>query len=375
MAPRRRMSKNSDLPTGLTVVKVRGADRFRYRYPSGQAFYFPTGTTRFDAIQATLMFNVDQRSPEKVRMEKADKYNRQLSHWLPIINKRVVSEENLGENAQVQFESDCELLTKHFSKIYSKSINLETVNDFLAIAAAGKSNNVYNRKIGFLRKVFKYMIDEGAMTVNYADMKKPKPKEKKKRTRLKLADFKMMLEAARQDPNLQWLHIAMRLSLQTTHATLEVSRMKYRDVRNGYLRIHRQKVQDKEASRVEIPVTDELQKVIDESRKLASPYIVQRRGRYASQIGEGCDHPFQVSSKQISRQFSELRDKLGICSNMPKEERPTFHEIRALSIHLYDKAGVDPQSRAAHTDAKSTMVYKENHVEWVRVPAAEIKIS
>ena len=104
------------------------------------------------------------------------------------------------------------------------------------------------------------------------------------------------------------------------------------------------------------------------------PYIVNRVGRYRDQIGEGCDHPFQVSSKQISREFSKLRDSLGIAANLEKDERPTFHEIRALSIHLFDKAGVDPQSRAAHSDAKSTKIYKENHVEWVRVPAAELNI-
>lgn len=49
-------------------------------------------------------------------------------------------------------------------------------------------------------------------------------------------------------------------------------------------------------------------------------------------------------------------------------------DFMALSIHLFDKAGVDPQSRAAHTDAKSTKIYKRDHVEWVEVPAAELVV-
>ena len=374
MAPRRRTNKTSDLPTGLAIKKVRGVERFRYRYPTGKEYLFPIGTTRLDAIQATLMFNVEQRSPEKMQMMRSDKYNQPLSYWLPIIKPRILKDRPLGSNALQQFESNCEILLQHFGGVYSKMITLETVNDFLAIAADGKSNNVYNRKLGFLNKIFKYLVDESAMQVNFAEQKLARPKEEKKRQRLKLDDFKLMLEASAKDRNLHWLNIAMRLSLQTTHATLEVSRMKYRDIKDGHIRIHRQKVQHKEASRVEIPITAELQKVIDESRKMACPYIVQRVGRYREQIGEGCDHPFQVSSKQISREFSNLRDKLGICSQLSKEQRPTFHEIRALSIHLFDKAGVDPQSRAAHSDAKSTKIYKENHVEWVRVPAAELKI-
>lgn len=83
---------------------------------------------------------------------------------------------------------------------------------------------------------------------------------------------------------------------------------------------------------------------------------------------------FQVSSKQISRTFSEVRDLLGICSDMPPEKRPTFHEIRALSIHLFGKVGIDAQSRAAHKDAKTTQVYKDGHEEWTRVPAAELNL-
>lgn len=374
MAPRRRTNKTSDLPTGLAIKKVRGVDRYRYRYPTGKEYLFPVETTRLDAIQATLLFNVEQRSPEKMQMMRSDKYNQPLSYWLPIIKPRILKDRPLGANALQQFESNCELLLNHFGSVYSKMITLETVNDFLAIAADGKSNNVYNRKLGFLNKIFKYLVDESAMQINFAEQKLARPKEEKKRQRLKLDDFKKMLDASAADRKLHWLNIAMRLSLQTTHATLEVSRMKYRDIKDGHIRIHRQKVQHKEASRVEIPITAELQKVIDESRKMACPYIVQRVGRYREQIGEGCDHPFQVSSKQISREFSNLRDKLGICSQLSKEQRPTFHEIRALSIHLFDKAGVDPQSRAAHSDAKSTKIYKENHVEWVRVPAAELKI-
>lgn len=376
MAPRRRTYQTKDLPTGLYEAAVRGVERFRYRKPDGKNFYFPIGTKRTDAIQAVLRFNDQFRNEQVLKMERDDKYNRPLSKWLPKVIERVKKEETLGENAWKTFASDCSRLDALLGDIYTKAITLEHVNDFLNDVALGKSNNVYNRKISFLRKVFSYLCDMSAMVNNPAEQKKTLPKEHKKRQRLKLEDFKIMADAAKADKSLQWLYIAMNLSLQTTHATLEVSRMKYRDIKDGYLRIHRQKVQHKEASRVEIPVTNELQRVIDESRasKLACPYIVHRVGRYREQIGEGCDHPFQVSSKQISREFSNLRDALGVAKHLPKEERPTFHEIRALSIHLYDKAGVDPQSRAAHSDAKSTKIYKENHVEWVRVPAAEINI-
>lgn len=77
-------------------------------------------------------------------------------------------------------------------------------------------------------------------------------------------------------------------------------------------------------------------------------------------MAKGLDHHTQVNSVYMSRKFSELRDKLGIMSELPKDQRPTFHEIRALSIHLYDEMGYDAQARAAHTDSESTKVYKKD---------------
>jgi hypothetical protein len=383
MAPRRKKLTNEDMPTGLSPVRLRGVMRLRYRYPSGKDFWFPIGTNRVDAKEAAKLFNAEYRNPMIDMLERGDKYNRTLKYWLPKVINRVKKDESLSNEVLTTFLNDCERLLEQQGDTYTKSITLENVNDFLIEFTAGKSAEVYNRKISFLKKVFSYLVDMSAMAYNYANDKKAKKLEAKKRTRLKLAEFQLIYDAA---PG--FLKVAMALAMQTTHATLEISRLKYRDCRfldvpevldgvlvYGFLRIHRQKVQTKESSRVEIPITEALKKIVANSRdKLLSPYIVHRLSRYPKLVGEGCDHPTQVSSKYISRQFSKVRDSVGAYSSLGKDERPTFHEIRALSIHLYTEAGLDPQSRAAHADAKSTKIYQENHIEWVRVPAGEIKI-
>ncbi|AAZ26962.1 hypothetical protein CPS_4065 [Colwellia psychrerythraea 34H] len=41
---------------------------------------------------------------------------------------------------------------------------------------------------------------------------------------------------------------------------------------------------------------------------------------------------------------------------------------------MYSKKGLDPQERAAHSDAKTTKKYKEGHVEWVQIQATELAI-
>lgn len=372
------------MPTGLSPIKLRGQLRFRYRYPSGKDFWFPVGTNRTDAVEAARIFNAEYRNPTIKMMEQSDRYNRPLTYWLPRVIKRVKSDENLSPQVLKTFLSNCDKLLESHGDTYSKNISLETVNEFVEHHAGDKSIEVQNRKVIFLNKVFDYLVDMSAMEKNFARDKKLRPTAAKKRKRLKLEDFQAI--HAEAPP---YLKIAMELALQTTHAVLEVSRIKYSHCEMlrspevidgvtvyGYLRIHRQKVQKKESSRVEIPITQALKDIIDSSRedKILSPYLVHRLS--ASRVTpKECDHPTQLTSEYISKAFSKLRDDLGVCKAMPKAERPTFHEIRALSIHLFTEAGYDPQARAAHADAKSTKVYQENHVEWVRVPAGELKIS
>ncbi len=224
---------------------------------------------------------------------------------------------------------------------------------------------------------------------NPATRKKMRRTEEKKRQRLSLDNFKAIRRAA--EP---WLRTAMDLALQTTHARLEVSRIRYsiREPKDGIcgcvwlaqpengiygtLYIHRQKVQKKEASHVAIPIGEELKRIIDDSRdNVASPFVVHRIPERQIKRSKEVSHPSQVAPDYLSRSFSATRDKLGLCDHLPMDERPTFHEIRALAAHLFDQQGIDPQGRMAHSDAKSTKIYTQNHIDWVVVPHGEIKAS
>ncbi|KKL00285.1 integrase [Rheinheimera mesophila] len=384
MAPRQRTDANKDFPVGLYTKRVRGKLRYYFVREDGTEKWFPIGVARGDAIAAAHAYNAKYRVQQLAISERGDKYNKPLSHWVPVVLQRVKKEEKLGANAISTFEADCKRLVEQFGTVMSKAVNLETVNAYLELNCSGKSNNVYNRKISFLRKVFDYLCDMSAMAANPAELKKVKPKDEKKRQRMDLNAFKQIEAAAPL-----WLKTAMNLALQTTHAVLEVSRIKYRDceyfpvpvIQNGLevfgvMRIHRQKVQKKEASRVAIPITAALKQIIDASRQdhILSPYIVHKRKTDSNPVSKEVSHETQLVSTLISRTFSELRDELGIYEHLDKDSRPTFHEIRALSIHLFTQMGIDPQARAAHTDSKSTKIYQRGHVEWVEVPAAELAI-
>ncbi|CAI0788245.1 Uncharacterised protein [Serratia liquefaciens] len=244
-----------------------------------------------------------------------------------------------------------------------------------------------NRKVSFLKKLFSYAVDESLMLDNPATRKKVRRVEEKKRLRLSFDNFMAIRRAAAP-----WLRTAMDLALQTTQARLEVSRIRYsiREPKNGVcgcvwleqrlngihgtLYIHRQKVQKKEASHVAIPIGDELKRIIGGSRdNMASPYIVHRIPERNVKRSKEVAHPTQVTPEYLSRSFSKLRDQFRLSDHLEMEERPTFHEIRALAAHLFDNQGIDPQGRMAHSDGKSTKIYAQNYIDWVVVPHGEIK--
>ncbi|GAB6387213.1 hypothetical protein STUTZSP0542_07520 [Stutzerimonas marianensis] len=55
----------------------------------------------------------------------------------------------------------------------------------------------------------------------------------------------------------------------------------------------------------------------------------------------------------------------GCYADWKEEEQPGFHEIRALSLHLYKKAGKDGQKIAGHASEEMTKNYQRDHAEVV----------
>ncbi|WP_273839368.1 tyrosine-type recombinase/integrase [Providencia rettgeri] len=300
---------------------------------------------------------------------------------------RMISDEQPSKDTLDTWNNDIERVKTFFKTISPAEITLEHVNGYINEYHTDASANVQNRKVGFLKKIFSYAMDESLMFDNPAERKKKKRVDGKARRRLSYGDFHKIRESA--EP---WLRTAMDLALQTTQARLEVSRIKYnikapksnkcgcvwypeeKNGIHGMLYIHRQKVQHKEASHVAIPIGNKLKEIIENSRdNVASPYVVHRLPtRLPRKISSEVNHPTQVAPDYLSRAFSTLRDRVGVAANLPPEERPTFHEIRALAAFMFKQQGFDPQARMAHSDAESTKIYTENHVDWVEVPHCEI---
>ncbi|WP_223672916.1 tyrosine-type recombinase/integrase [Proteus terrae] len=393
MASRPRDRQYRHLPDFLYFDK----DRKRYVLTLISGKRKTIGSDRAYAVAVAREYNLRMRPETAISLEsliiESGGINGEgvpLSDHIDRLMERIINDENPAKSTQSDWKNDAVRVKEFFSDVPCCDITLEHVNDYINHYHAESSPNVQNRKVLFLKKIFSYAVDESLMYDNPANRKKMRRIESKQRRRLTFDDFMKIRSSADL-----WLKTAMDLALQTAQARLEVSRIKYSikipkegvcgcvwldNPTNGIygtLYIHRQKVKDKEASHVAIPIGAELKRIIDESRdSIASPYIVHRLPKkYSNPISSMVKHPTQVAPDYLSRAFSTLRDRVGVKSELPLEQRPTFHEIRALSAYLFKQQGIDPQARMAHSDAKSTKIYTQNHVDWVSVPHAEIKVS
>lgn len=393
MAARPRNREYRHLPDFLNFDK----DRQRYILTLISGKRKTIGTDRAYAIAVAKEYNLRMRPNVAVSLESIIREEggingeaKPLSEHLDRLMKRIIIDEKPAQSTLADWNNDLVRVKEYFSDIAACDINLEHVNGFIARYHSASSANVQNRKVLFLKKIFSYAMDESLMFDNPATRKKMRRTDQKQRRRLSLDDYMRIRGAAAL-----WLRTAMDLALQTAQARLEVSRIKYsiKEPKEGLcgcvwlpceqngvfgtLYIHRQKVKHKEASHVAIPIGHQLKEIIESSRdNIASPYVVHRLpDKRSNDISKEVKHPTQVAPDYLSRAFSALRDQVGVGENLPMKQRPTFHEIRALAAHLFEKQGIDPQARMAHSDAKSTKIYTQDHVDWVSVPHAEIKVS
>ncbi|KAF7770105.1 hypothetical protein PCIT_a3064 [Pseudoalteromonas citrea] len=403
MTPRRRVEGRDEWPEGLYKRKMRGVDRYFFKTETGKEIFFPANTPFIEAYQAAQAYNEQYRNPLTMLAVKMDKYNRPLNEWSKIILRRIKNEEELGENALSTFEKDTDRLNALFGHVLSKEITPEHTTEYLNHYCAGKSKNVYNRKLSFLNKFFSYMMDEQAITTHPSIGKKWR-KIKRVEKQKAQADLDKEGYIAIYDAAPTWLKVAMSICLQSTHAVKELHRLKHKIAKPkagecgcvwfkepketwcdltsknvviyGNMYIHRHKSQHKKSSFVCIPITEALKSAIDLSKTdgLICPYIVRRKPTRNNKISKHCDHRFQITSNNISRGFSKVRDELELYSHLPKEKRPTFHEIRRLSARILLNAGSSPSQRMAHSDEATTKIYTDtNDIEWTEVAPLSVR--
>lgn len=143
------------------------------------------------------------------------------------------------------------------------------------------------------------------------------------------------------------------------------------------------RARDLEATSVDFPIHPDVRRVIAEARRSSlslgrCPFIIHRRPeRYTRRASEALragilEHHAQVLPDYATKAFKKARqiarEKTSVFDGLSNRELPTLHEIRALSSHLYSRAGFEVaavQDLMAHTDPDMTRAYQKGHARKV----------
>jgi hypothetical protein len=352
---RRRKASNRTLPPNLYLGSH---GHYKYRRPD-TGKYYSLGTDRNEAVSAAKQLNSMLMSGRDL-VEKVIGGSCLFSNFIDQFESKVMPERNLAIQTINEYKRKFIYIIKDLGKKPVDEISVLDIAEFLKQFPPVLSN----RYRSLLSLIFKYAVAHGVCNDNPAN-KTISRKIYKKRKRLTIEGYAAVYEKADQ-----WLKNAMEIGLHTLQRCEDIINLKFTDIKDGYLYVIQQKTKkhgDKAYIRAKIEIS--LQKIIDRCKdSMLSPYLIHRRpDRLSKQNAKAKSkkHYTQVTAEYLSKAFSAIRDQLGMFSKMDPDERPTFHEIRALGIKLYKEAGKDPQKLAGHFNSKMTEKYLEGHgINW-----------
>lgn len=218
----------------------------------------------------------------------------------------------------------------------------------------------HNQRRASLHKAFNSAIEQGYRESNPVTAT-ASLQAQSHRARLTLEEFRLIYSEAPR-----WFQNVLDLALVTGQRRSDLVGMRFDAIQDGYLPVRQEKGRRHNTGLVKIEMTPELTELINRCRdSVDSPFILHKQpARRSAKRSTERSHPTQLTKEQLTRTFADIRDELGIQSELPTGERPTFHQIRALCAHVCREAGwTTPQiaDLLGHEDEKTTEGYLSDH--------------
>jgi len=357
MVPRPRNKANKGLPQNLYFDARRGT--YRYRRPTdGKWFQF--GDDRGRAIDAASQLNLAFLRGGDLVATVLGEESVTLGEFLGTYERNVLPARELAKATLDLYAVRFRQIRATLGERPVDQITIRMIAEFLEPLTARAANQAR----AILVDVFNHAAAKGLCPDNPAASTIPKI-EKKQRKRHTVEGLKAI--RGKSPP---WLRNAIDLALITAQRRGDILDMKFEDVRDGYLYVVQNKTEKaSDAGWLKIRVTEQLEEILGRCRDdILSPYLVHRRPE-RKKARAGKDHWTKVDERFLTRAFKDARDAAGCYSDLKEEEMPGFHEVRALSLHLYKRAGKDGQKIAGHTTETMTRNYLKGHddVVWSEV--------
>ena len=355
MSPRPRNKANKGLPQNLYLDARRGT--YRYRRPT-DGVWFPFGSDRAKAVDAAKQLNLEfMRGADlvhKVQGVASDLF----SDFLDTYERDILPPRELAKGTLDLYAVRFRQFRRAFEGLAVDQITIRMVAELLDSLTPRAANQAR----ALLIDVFNHAASKGLCPDNPAASTIAKI-EKKQRKRHTIEGVRAIREKAPA-----WLQNAIDLALITAQRRTDILAMRFDDVRDGHLYVVQQKTSKaSDAAWIRFKVTPQLQAVLTRCRdNVPSPFLIHRRPeRKRQKQAEQKEHWTKIEERYLTRAFKEAREAAGCYANWTDEEQPGFHEIRALSLHLYKKAGKDGQRIAGHASEEMTKNYQRDHADVV----------
>jgi integrase len=236
-----------------------------------------------------------------------------------------------------------------------------------------------------LERFFRYAKSTGVYPshlVNPANDLFVDPVPHKQRQRMTVSQFRAIYREAPV-----WLQWLMTLGFHLALRRVDLVNLRFDDLIGDRIvspiRKTDTQCREIEATSVDFPLHADVRRVIAQARVSSfranrCPFIVHRiperktKRAHDALVDRRMEHAAQVLPEYASKAFSEARCKASrntdLFAGLNAREMPTLHEIRALSSHLYARAGYDVaavQDLMAHTDPDMTRSYQKGHARKV----------
>lgn len=229
-----------------------------------------------------------------------------------------------------------------------------------------KSGHVQSKHGYLLRDLFRYAIGQGYRETNPAVEINLKTPEKRKRQR---HTYEGYLKVKNASPD--WLKRAMDIalfSIQRRSDLVEIDIATHINQKERTIDILQQKTRNyTNPVYISICMGDSLWEAVHSA--IISPTkcpklihckpLKSNRDHIAAR-----PHAFAVLPAYLTKNFRKYRDASGAYDHLQPGERPSFHDIRALGILMYHKAGFPMEyimALAGHAKQKTTEHYIEGH--------------
>ncbi|MES9898324.1 MAG: phage integrase Arm DNA-binding domain-containing protein [Sedimenticola sp.] len=378
---RKRLRANTQIPNLYQKVDNRnGKKYFNYIDPRNGRMR-GLGSDQQTAERVARQLNAiisehlaDQITKNIISSTAVDNSDITLSEFL-LVYKRILREKlkkNKLATATYQLRLiRCKAIKLEFGRLPIVAITTAAIFKFInSYIAIGKETTAQQ-----LRSIFVDIFDETICRGQYpADRPNPARVIKNvavepRRSRLSMDQLKAILEKSKETEQ-SWVWKSQLLALVTAQRLEDIAKMKFSDIRDGYLEVRQSKGREGKRSNVRIPLNLRhdaigltVGEVIELCRdKVLCPHIVHH-SRHLGKAKPG----HKIRAKSLSNKFAKVRNSLKF--DWGKKTPASFHEIRSLAKRTYDAQGnVNTKALLGHkTDSSAAKYADPRGCDWMVV--------